>query len=178
MTRQEAISRLAHEAIRSLTLDDRQSLVEEWLGYAAEVPEFAAELDKDPTLGDEAKDAQDQRYDSLLLHALGNQWAKVSNAYLSERLHEIGCRDELDGPEPELLPCPCCSYRTLTRRGHYDLCPVCFWEDDGGNNPSLYSSPNHMTLEEGRKNFARFGACSVEHVDHVDPDGRRKFHLR
>jgi hypothetical protein len=27
--------------------------------------------------------------------------------------------------------CPCCGFRTLNERGGYDICPVCFWEDDG-----------------------------------------------
>ncbi|MBW4450056.1 MAG: hypothetical protein KME38_25295 [Spirirestis rafaelensis WJT71-NPBG6] len=27
--------------------------------------------------------------------------------------------------------CPCCSYKTLLERGGYEICPVCFWEDDG-----------------------------------------------
>jgi hypothetical protein len=27
--------------------------------------------------------------------------------------------------------CPCCGYRTLSERGGYEICSVCFWEDDG-----------------------------------------------
>ena len=27
-------------------------------------------------------------------------------------------------------PCPCCGYRTLDGSDMYELCPVCFWEDD------------------------------------------------
>ena len=27
--------------------------------------------------------------------------------------------------------CPCCGFRTLDDRGGDDICPVCFWEDDG-----------------------------------------------
>jgi hypothetical protein len=26
--------------------------------------------------------------------------------------------------------CPCCGYHTLKAKGKYDICPVCFWEDD------------------------------------------------
>jgi len=31
-------------------------------------------------------------------------------------------------------PCPCCGYRTLISPppGTYDICEVCFWEDDAG----------------------------------------------
>ncbi|WP_372448711.1 CPCC family cysteine-rich protein [Streptomyces musisoli] len=29
-------------------------------------------------------------------------------------------------------PCPCCGHRVLGRMpGSYEICPVCFWEDDG-----------------------------------------------
>jgi hypothetical protein len=35
--------------------------------------------------------------------------------------------DSGDGP----YICPCCGYRTLLERGAYDICQVCFWEDDG-----------------------------------------------
>ncbi|MFG1660373.1 CPCC family cysteine-rich protein [Micromonospora chersina] len=27
--------------------------------------------------------------------------------------------------------CPCCGYLTLDERGGSEICPVCFWEDDG-----------------------------------------------
>ena len=60
-----------------------------------------------------------------------------------------------------LYQCPCCDYFTLSDRGEYDICPVCFWEDSGWDvdSPDQYSGPNHMTLREGRRNFQYFGAC-------------------
>nr|WTB36094.1 CPCC family cysteine-rich protein [Streptomyces sp. NBC_00830] len=36
-------------------------------------------------------------------------------------------RDPADGPYAR----PCCRYVTLEQRGMYEICPVCFWEDDG-----------------------------------------------
>ncbi|MFI5096110.1 MAG: CPCC family cysteine-rich protein [Candidatus Acidiferrales bacterium] len=27
--------------------------------------------------------------------------------------------------------CPCCRFKTLHGRGGFELCPICFWEDDG-----------------------------------------------
>lgn len=54
-----------------------------------------------------------------------------------------------------LKECPCCQYKTLTERGQYEICPVCFWEDDGSNELTRYSSPNHMTLNEGREKFIK-----------------------
>jgi len=26
--------------------------------------------------------------------------------------------------------CLCCGYRTIDERGAFDICPVCFWEDE------------------------------------------------
>jgi hypothetical protein len=48
--------------------------------------------------------------------------------------------------------CPCCGYRTLPSRGDYELCPVCWWEDDGGE-PWEYSGPNGQTLVEAQQAF-------------------------
>ena len=42
-------------------------------------------------------------------------------------------------------PCPCCGCRTVPGRGDYDLCPVCWWEDDGVQ-PWEVSGPNGQTL--------------------------------
>ncbi|MEC3979207.1 CPCC family cysteine-rich protein [Amycolatopsis sp. H20-H5] len=58
--------------------------------------------------------------------------------------------------------CPCCGYRTLDERGGFQICPVCFWEDDGQDDHDageVRGGPNGpLTLTEARRNFARFGA--------------------
>jgi hypothetical protein len=75
--------------------------------------------------------------------------------------------------------CPCCDYITLAERGHYSICPICFWEDDGLDIDQLDrpSSPNHgITLREARANFAQFGACELIMVKHViSVEERKKF---
>jgi hypothetical protein len=40
--------------------------------------------------------------------------------------------------------CPCCGYYTLDGRGGYDICPVCFWEDDSAL--ELFSQPGERRL--------------------------------
>lgn len=35
------------------------------------------------------------------------------------------------GPEGGPYACPCCLSITLPERGAFELCPMCFWEDDG-----------------------------------------------
>ena len=51
-----------------------------------------------------------------------------------------------------MYPCPSCGYKTLPGRGGYDLCPVCWWEDDGGK-PWEYSGPNGRTLVEAQQGY-------------------------
>lgn len=65
--------------------------------------------------------------------------------------------------------CPCCDDFSLSRRGEYDICRVCFWEDSGQDLDKLdqYSGPNHMTLREGRRNFSEFGACDRKMLKNV-----------
>lgn len=61
-----------------------------------------------------------------------------------------------------LVACPCCGYATLSARGMHEICPVCFWEDDGQDNDQAdrpRGGPNRVSLREARVNFLRFGAA-------------------
>jgi hypothetical protein len=51
--------------------------------------------------------------------------------------------------------CPVCGYLTLHERDSFDICAICFWEDDGIDDFEVNedSGPNHMTLKEGREIF-------------------------
>lgn len=48
--------------------------------------------------------------------------------------------------------CPGCGYFTLMGRGMYDICPICFWEDEGFDENELEkeSEANPRTLAEHR----------------------------
>lgn len=89
--------------------------------------------------------------------------------------------------ENNKFACPCCGYLTLDERGGYDICPVCYWEDDAYLVPSeggfigvrlngaedeqlldAVSGANHgLTLREGRENYRKFGACELEMKKYV-----------
>lgn len=82
-----------------------------------------------------------------------------------------------------MYQCPCCDHFTLEFRGQYDICPVCFWEDDGldVDRPDEHSGPNHISLREGRRNFRLIGACdrtAVAHVISVERRSQFKHELR
>jgi len=70
-----------------------------------------------------------------------------------------------------LLQCPCCDYYTLPAQGEFEICPICFWEDDGQDVQNLedISGPNHITLQEARQNFQAFGACDRSMLRNVIP---------
>lgn len=72
--------------------------------------------------------------------------------------------------------CPCCDYFTLETKAGYDICPVCFWEDDGLEFENLdeESGPNKITLREGRANFKKHGACDIKMVPNVLSEKERK----
>jgi len=38
------------------------------------------------------------------------------------------------GKQKQLLGCPCCGSCTISERGDYEVCKVCWWEDDGQDN--------------------------------------------
>jgi hypothetical protein len=69
--------------------------------------------------------------------------------------------------------CPCCRYVTLSERGAYEICPVCFWEDDGQDDhdaDDVRGGPNSsLSLNSARANFETFGACQARLVVHVRP---------
>ncbi|MDR2872319.1 MAG: hypothetical protein LBV45_07360 [Xanthomonadaceae bacterium] len=73
------------------------------------------------------------------------------------------------------MQCPCCDYFTLDERGYYDICPVCFWEDDGTNidEPDTPSRQNRLTLRDARTNFTHFGAYDESAVHSVMPESSR-----
>lgn len=66
---------------------------------------------------------------------------------------------------PAFLPCPCCGYATLEVRGDYEICPICFWEDDGQDDADAEEEkggPNRHSLTDARRSFLRTGAAHVE----------------
>jgi hypothetical protein len=76
---------------------------------------------------------------------------------------------------PAALPlrCPCCGCKTLAERAGYEICDVCFWEDDGQDDHDadvIRGGPNgRLSLSEARQNYQQFGACERRHVANVRP---------
>lgn len=67
--------------------------------------------------------------------------------------------------------CPCCGNLTFGEPppGTFDVCPVCFWEDDDVQyrDPQFRGGANKVSLCEARTNYASIGASSEEFVGQV-----------
>ncbi len=87
---------------------------------------------------------------------------------------KTGERVEFDDGRPVPVPqyaCPCCRLITLTELNAYEICPTCFWEDDGQGDAdatSVHGGPNGtLSLAQARINFLTFGACEESMVKNV-----------
>jgi hypothetical protein len=82
------------------------------------------------------------------------------------------------------FPCPCCGYLVFDQGpGSYDICPICFWEDDAVQLEFATNGggANKASLVEAQQNFATFGACEravVRHVRAPSEDDERELNWR
>ena len=81
-------------------------------------------------------------------------------------------------------PCPCCGYMVFEESpGSYDICPICFWEDDLSQlRFPRTTGANRVSLVEAQRNYDRYGACELRFLSNVrmatasddrDPDWRQ-----
>lgn len=68
-------------------------------------------------------------------------------------------------------PCPCCGYKTLDEKppGTFQICEVCFWEDDNiqFENLDVIGGANDVSLRQAQENFNKFGACTEDAKNYV-----------
>ena len=104
----------------------------------------------------------------LRMQAAYDEWAE-SNAIVEEEIDSIGY-PTISEPHRENVSyrCPCCKCLTLHERGGYEICPVCFWEDDGQDDPYADEmsggSNGEMSLTQARSNYAEYGAMEERFV--------------
>lgn len=67
--------------------------------------------------------------------------------------------------------CPCCGFLTLHGRGCDEICPVCYWEDDGQDDhdaDTVRGGPNgSLSLLQARTNYRRHGAAEKRYLNRV-----------
>lgn len=64
--------------------------------------------------------------------------------------------------------CPCCGFFTLSEKppGTYEICPVCYWEEDNVqyDDPGYAGGANDVSLNTAKENYKKMGAISLEFV--------------
>lgn len=67
-------------------------------------------------------------------------------------------------------PCPCCGYQIFSKApGSYDICPICFWEDDISQLrfPTMAGGANKFSLRDAQRNFESYGASDHDSLLHI-----------
>ena len=95
------------------------------------------------------------------------------------------CVRQFRGQEPtppsNKVACPCCGYATLSARDIFDICAVCYWEDDGQDSADAditKGGPNGTSLTAARRNYLTYGACDERSISAVRPPRSNEAHLR
>ena len=72
-----------------------------------------------------------------------------------------------------LYSCPCCGHLTLSQRGGCEICPECWWEDDGQDNHDsdvVRGGPNgRLSLDAARADYIDGGGSPLPHRPPSDP---------
>lgn len=67
--------------------------------------------------------------------------------------------------------CPCCGCRTLSAPGAMELCPVCWWEDDGQEDDDAsdvrLTVNGSLSLLEARRFYLQCGAAHPRFLRYV-----------
>ena len=164
LTRGEAILLISEARFRTASDDDRSGYI-----LSREV------LDQLPDhllkLTDAGFDPGDHRFDPFIHEAIQRELGGFRSAYLSELLREQGGSLGTIEGESEPLPatCPCCGAASLEERGVWEICAVCWWEDDGQDNHNadvVLGGPNGgVSLTEARMNYLRHGIFDPGRAD-------------
>jgi len=67
--------------------------------------------------------------------------------------------------------CPCCGYFTIDTRGNFEICPICYWEDDPVQfeRPDYVGGANPCSLRQSQQNYIALGACDAAMMRKVRP---------
>jgi len=181
IVRDDAITILTDDGLAKMSHDERAEqlecmMSEDWASdpeWRHIPPNVQREFEEQA----EIDDPNSMRYDAVLRLAIKEQFAGATNEYIAELCRDIGHDYEsVVGQHAELVPCPCCGACSLSSRGDYDICRVCWWEDDGQDNhnaDTVMGGPNyHLSLTQARVNYLESGISDPARTDlrqHQDP---------
>ena len=169
MERDKAIKELAMLKLKELSLQERTEqletmALENWCSHE-EWKLLPKEIQIEVEEGNLCESPSSSKYDQVLLIWLRESMKAITNDFLKKNLQV----EFIEGEPIELYCCPCCGSKTISERGHYHICKVCWWEDDGQDNEDadkIYGGPNYETsLTQGRYNFLMFGIYDSDRKD-------------
>lgn len=127
-------------------------------------------------LFEQTKDYNLPKYNLGIFEYLKNEFKGVINSYIELQINNLLNKNVVViGEVDDLYSCPCCNYKTLDRIGEYDICKVCYWEDDGIRELDRYSSVNHMSLSEAIENYRKIGVISDRFLQFVHDERFKMF---
>lgn len=172
MERNLAIEKLASKRLKELTEKERIEQLEvmpleDWTDNS-EWKLLPKNIRKEYDEGEFIDNPNSNKYDDVLLIWLKSSLQAISNEYLESEL-DI---ENVFGNVFLLEPCPCCGARTIGERAEYDICKVCWWEDDGQDNKEadiIMGGPNYgISLTQGRINYLKFGIYDPSRKDLIE----------
>ena len=78
----------------------------------------------------------------------------------------------------DVLPCMCCAHLSIEEYGTFEICPVCFWDDDNlqKKDPDRAGGTNALSLNQSRENYRIFGAVKEKFIKKVRPPRQEEIH--
>jgi len=172
ITRDQAIRILAHEEMKQLPAEERADhlfcfSVEDWSDNNDwNVLDLAL---REEIEAGELQDPEHERFDEAVVIRMVSGAYGATNVWLLQEIQKLGEEVHcIEGVNDKLISCPCCGCETLAERGDYDICGVCWWEDDGQDNEQASENrggPNRVSLAMGRHNFIVHGICEPERTN-------------
>ncbi|WP_052461172.1 CPCC family cysteine-rich protein [Psychroserpens mesophilus] len=169
MERRQAIEKYARIKLTELSQKERDEQLEIMtLEHWSDVDEWNSlpeSIQKEFEDGEEIQNPELEQYDAVLMIWLKHTLQSKTNEFLCQKLNI----ENIIGEPIELESCPCCGYRTIGERGNYEICKVCWWEDDGQDNKhsdEIMGGPNYgISLVMGRYNYLIYGLYDPKRTD-------------
>jgi hypothetical protein len=135
-----------------------------------------------------------EKPDADWIQAFHDQWACLEENYATSLVkklpsptasdqivrHALTAMTRLLAAVPgHRFTCPCCGHIVFDEPpGSYEVCPICFWEDDDVQlrHPAMSGGANKPSLINAQANFRAIGAVEprlVQHVRGPQPDEPR-----
>ena len=169
MNRKEVIEKYISSIIENYSEDKReeeitQLLLENWSnveGWTNLPGDLQREFSNEKLEGH----FNDKKYDEILKFKLRDDIKGFTNEFLSEATGIVIS----SGSAFDLIACPCCGYKTLESRNEFEICKICWWEDDGQDNKhanEIWGGPNYgVSLTQARHFYLTIGIYNPEQID-------------